>query len=219
MQNNKNDNDPKPPAQPARSIMLLLSFLSLAYIAGCDTAPIEYRALTAPRAETPSINPPVSIRVRNWLGGASGREGSCAHASTVNMLHWQNEFDLARIWRSKYSGGEYASRLRERLDREGVKYAYTEQANLALLDYAHETRRGAVIWWKPSHACTFCGWVEINGRTHAVVLDNNFPERFEYTEKSQFHRLWASYGGFGLTVLGDPPSPPPFRSYEPIPMF
>jgi hypothetical protein len=219
MQNNKNDNDPKPPAQPARSIMLLLSFLSLAYIAGCDTAPIEYRALTAPRAETPSINPPVSIRVRNWLGGASGREGSCAHASTVNMLHWQNEFDLARIWRSKYSGGEYASRLRERLDREGVKYAFTEQANLALLDYAHETRRGAVIWWKPSHACTFCGWVEINGRTHAVVLDNNFPERFEYTEKSQFHRLWASYGGFGLTVLGDPPSPPPFRSYEPIPMF
>jgi len=217
MQDNTKDNDPKPPAQKFRVVALVLCCFGIA--AGCDTAPLEYRALAAPKAETPSINPPVSIRVRNWLGGASGREGSCAHASTVNMLHWLNEFDLARTWRSKYSGGEYASRLRERLDREGVQYAYTEQANLALLDYAHETRRGAVIWWKPSHACTFCGWVEINGRTHAVILDNNFPERFEYTEKSQFHRLWASYGGFGLTVLGDPPSPPPFRSYEPVTLF
>jgi hypothetical protein len=219
MQNQNTDNDPKPPAHKFRVVALVLCCLGIGAALGCDTSSIEYRALAAPKAETPSINPPPSIRVRNWLGGPSGREGSCAHASTVNMLHWLNEFDLARTWRSKYSGGEYASRLRQRLDAEGVKYAYTEQANLALLDYAHETRRGAVIWWKPSHACTFCGWVEINGRTYAVVLDNNFPERFEYTEKNQFHRLWASYGGFGLTVLADPPSPPPFRSYEPVTLF
>lgn len=211
--------DDTKPDRPFRVVALLLCCLGLGLSIGCDTAPLEYRALAAPRAEAPSINPPVSIRVRNWLGGTSGREGSCAHASTVNMLHWLNEFELARKWRSKYSGGEYASRLRSRLDTEGVKYAYTEQANLALLDFAHETRRGAVIWWKPSHACTFCGWVEINGRIYAVVLDNNFPDRFEYTEKNQFHRLWASYGGFGLTVLSDPPSSPPFRSYEPVTLF
>jgi hypothetical protein len=219
MQTDKdNHDDTQPPSRPFRVVALLLCCLGVGLVLGCD-APLEYRALAAPKAETPSINPPVSIRVRNWLGGTSGREGSCAHASTLNMLHWQNEFELARIWRSKYSGGEYASRLRERLDREGVRYAYTEQANLALLDYAHETRRGAVIWWKPSHACTFCGWVEIDGKIHAVILDNNFPERFEYTEKNRFHRLWASYGGFGLTILGDPPSPPPFRAYEPVTLF
>lgn len=202
-----------------RGHSFLIALMWTVAFCGCDSPSVEYRAIPAPAAETPSINPPLSVRVRNWLGGATGREGSCAHASLVNMLHWQNEFRLANFWRSNYSGGEYASRLRERLDRANVPYAFTEQANIALLDYAHESRRGAVIWWKPSHACTFCGWIERGGKQYAVVLDNNYPERYEYTERSQFHRLWANYGGFGLTVLRDPPSPPPFRSYEPVSLF
>ncbi len=171
------------------------------------------------RPRLPRLIHPYQSECVTGSGGATGREGSCAHASTVNMLHWQNEFDLARTWRSKYSGGEYASRLRERLDREGSNNAYTEQANLALLDYAHETRRGGCHLVEALARMHLCGWVEINGRTHAVVLDNNFPERFEYTKKSISHdsgELWRLYG---LTVLGDPPSPPPFRSYEPVQLF
>ena len=188
----------------------------MALFCGCENSNLEYRVIQPPTAETPSINPPKSVRVRNWLGGATGREGSCAHASLVNMLHWQNQFAIANMWRSKYSGGEYASRLRQRLDNAHVPYAFTEKANIALLDYAHESRRGALIWWKPAHCCTFCGWVERSGRQYAVVLDNNYPDRYEFTDRHQFHKLWASYGGFGLTVLRDPPSPPPFRSYEPL---
>lgn len=200
-----------------RPMLGLLAMLCSLTAIGCvEDGPQNYRALPAPAPESPVVNPPLNVRQSNWLGGATGREGSCAHASLVSMLNWQNEFDLARKWKQTYSGGEYASRMRERLDREGVKYAYTEQANLALLDFAHSTRRGALLWWKPAHCCTFVGWVEANGKTYAVILDNNSVAKYEYTERNQFHRLWASYGGFALTVLGDPPSPPPYRSYERI---
>jgi hypothetical protein len=193
----------------AASLCLLL------FVAGCEEQ--QYRLLQKPKPESPPINPPLQVRQTNWLGGPAGREGSCAHASLVSMLHWQNQFKLASIWKQKYGGGEYASRIRQRLDSENVPYAFTENANLALLDYAHSTRRGAILWWKPSHCCTFLGWVQgSDGKTYAAILDNNSVSKFEYTEKSQFHRLWASYGGFALTVLGDPPSPPIYQAYESI---
>jgi hypothetical protein len=132
------------------------------------------------------------------------------------MMRWQNQFAKSEEMWTSYSGGEYSSRLRSRLDAHQIKYAFTEAGNLALLDFAHDTRRGALLWWKPSHCCTFCGWVEVDGKTYAVILDNNRVDQYELTERSQFHRLWAGYGGFALTVLGDPPAPPPYRSFARI---
>lgn len=199
-----------------RLLLVLFAFLLLSSSGCVEDGPENYRALPAPQIETPAVNPPLAIRQKNWLGGPGAREGSCAHASLISMLHWQNQFQLAQRWKATYGGGEYASRMRQRLDGFGVKYAYTENANLALLDYAHETRRGALLWWKTAHCCTFVGWVEVNGQTYAAILDNNSVEHYELTERSEFHRRWASYGGFALCVLGDPPSPPPFRSYERI---
>lgn len=195
--------------------MRTLALLCFATLVGCDNAAPNYRLLSAPPAESPVVNPHLSIRKTNWLGGPSGREGSCVHASLSSLLHWQNEFELARDWRASYSGGEYSDRLRRRLDAAGVRYAYTENTNLELLDFAHATRRGAILWWKPAHCCTFVGWTTgSDGRVYATILDNNSVNKYEYTEKSQFHRLWASYGGFALTPLFDPPSPPIWLSYE-----
>lgn len=184
---------------------------------GCDSNH-TYRPLPAPVAETPAVNPALAIRKSNWLGGPSRNEGSCVHASLSSMLHWQNQFELAQSWRSRYGGGEYRNRLRQRLDEAGIKYTFTEQSNLGLLDFAHSTRRGALLWWKPSHCCTFCGWVHAadSAITYAVILDNNNVSRYELVEKSQFHRLWAGYGGFALTTLFDPASPMPYLSYERI---
>ena len=54
------------------------------------------------------------------------------------------------------------------------------------------------------------------GTTIAAILDNNYPGRFELTPREQFIRLWAGYGGFALTVLNDPSSSLPYRSYEVI---
>jgi hypothetical protein len=61
------------------------------------------------------------------------------------------------------------------------------------------------------------GYVKRDNKTFAVILDNNNPGQWELTERSQFLRLWASYGGFGLSVLGDPASPIPYLSYEAVP--
>lgn len=186
---------------------LLLLFL----VGGCSTP--SYRPLPGPDApETPSINPPLDIRQANWT---SNNQGSCVHASLSSMLHWQNHFDLAKWWRSQYGGGEYSDQLRRRLDAAKVPYAFTERANLQLLDDAHAARRGALMWWKPYHCCLFCGWVKgSDGRVYAAILDNNRVQSYEFVERGQFHKDWAGYGGFALMVLFDPPSLPPWKSYE-----
>ena len=197
-----------------RIALILLACFALC-VPGCAGPTIAtYRALQAPPAEVPVVNPDISLRQQNWLGPQ--REGSCAHASLFSLFNWTNHPEMKARWKTAYGGdGEYASRMRSRLDEQNIPYAFTERANLTLLDYAHSTRRGAILWWKPSHCCTFCGWVQLaDGKTYAVILDNNSVGKYELTEKSQFHRAWASYGGFALCVLWDPPSPPLYRSYE-----
>ena len=193
-------------------VTVILLWLLLAV--GCAPAP-SYVALPAPRAETPAINPPLPLRQKNWLSQA--HEGSCVHASLSSMLHWQNKIELAKWWRSQYSGGEWTDQLRRRLDAAKIPYAYTERANLQLLDDAHNARRGALLWWKPSHCCTFVGWAKgTDGKVYACILDNNQTDRYEFVERSQFHKAWAGYGGFALTTLYDPPSPPVFQSYKAV---
>ncbi len=195
-----------------RSIVLLL----LLCVCGCDLvtdSPSNYRALPAPAAEHPVVNPDIAYRQENWRGPKG--QGSCVHASLTNMLRWQNQFQLAADWQKEYKGdGEYDTRLRERLDEQNIPYAFTVKSDLQVLDFAHNTRRGALLWWKPNHCCTFCGWVQSNGKVYGVILDNNNVRQYEFVERSQLHRLWAGYGGFALVTLYDPPSPPIYRSYE-----
>lgn len=207
------EDDDSPTDNQSPLAPLLLAAM-LATLAGCEVLEPQYRRLPAPAPEAPVVNPHPSIRQSNWLG--PNREGSCAHASLVNLLRWTGDEQLGEQWKRRYGGdGEYASRIRNRCEEMGIPFAYTEKANLALLDFAHATRRGAILWWKPSHCCTFCGWVKLaDGRTYAVILDNNSVSQYELTERSQFHKLWAGYGGFALTPLLDPPSPPVYRSYE-----
>ncbi len=98
------------------------------------------------------------------------------HASMVNHMRWLNQFALADAWWKTYHDGEYASRLMQRLDAANIPYVFTERADPRFLDWCTETRRGAILWWKPSHCCTFCGWTtQADGKTYAVILDNNRP--------------------------------------------
>lgn len=198
---------------PGTRFAILLS-IALATLLGCDQ-PIMYRSIEAPKPEAPSVNVPFSARQKNWE--SKDREGSCVHASLSSMLHWQNQFALAAWWRSQYSGGEWSDQLRRRLEAAKIPFAYTEKANMQLLDDAHRTRRGALLWWKPNHCCTFVGWSKgQDGKVYAAILDNNATQRFEYIERSQFHKAWAGFGGFALMTLFDPPSPPIWQSYKPV---
>lgn len=185
----------------------------LLLVAGCNTV-TRVRALPEPPAEQPAANLPANLHQRNWTGPLN--QGSCVHASMVNHLRWLNRFELADRWRATYSDGEYDSRLRRRLDANNIDYAFTLKADPRFLDWATATRRGAILWWKPSHCCTFAGFVVRDGKQYAAILDNNYPGRFELTPREQFVRLWAGYGGFALTVLNDPTTSLPYRSYEVI---
>ncbi|WP_419187809.1 hypothetical protein [Stieleria bergensis] len=173
---------------------------------------MQVRRLPAPPPEQPIANLPRELHQCNWTGRLN--QGSCVHASLVNHLRWLNEYELGERWRATYSDGEWDTRLRSRLDAAGIDYSYTIKADPRFLDWATATRRGAILWWKPAHCCTFVGWVEREGRQYAAILDNNYPGRFELTPREQFVRLWAGYGGFALTVLEDPASSLPYRSYE-----
>lgn len=195
---------------------LTLTVLSIVIllVGGCIDAPVLVRPLPTPTAEQPPANLPSALHQRNWIGPK--KQGSCVHASIVNHLRWLNQLELAARWRATYSDGEWDTRLRDRLDAADIDYSYTLKSDPRFLDWASQTRRGAILWWKPGHCCTFMGWIERDGQQFAVILDNNYPGRFELTPRQQFVRLWAGYGGFALTVLEDPASSLTYRSYEPI---
>lgn len=202
-------------------VAVLLAILAFS---GCETPSIRVRPLPAPALEQPPANLPAELRQRNWtkrvLNEATGRyeeQGSCVYASLTSHLRWLHQWDVAERLKSRYGGGEYDSRLRSNLDNEGIDYDFTRRADPRFLDWASRTRRGAILWWKPSHCCTFMGWAtDTNGRQYATILDNNYPEKFEFHEREQFCRLWAGYGGFALACVNDPVNPIPWKSYERI---
>lgn len=196
-----------------RSVVMFALILSvLLFSVGCDIAPQNARALPAPAIEQPPANIPAALHQKNWTGKLG--QGSCVHASLTSHFRWLNMYEMGERWRATYSDGEYDSRLRQRLDAAGVDYVFTLKADPRFLDWASETRRGAILWWKPSHCCTFVGFVEENGQQFAAILDNNRIGQFELTPREQFVRLWAGYGGFALSVDEPPASSLPYRSYE-----
>ncbi len=204
------------------------SVLFLIVLAGCSVDSQRAYPLPEPAPETPVCNLPKLLHQRNKLGPLG--QGSCVHASLVNHLRWLNQFELAQRWWLTYGDGEYASRLMQRLDAAGMKnkYYFTEKSDPRFLDWCTRNRTGAILWWKPSHCCTFEGFamgedILANDRgakdvqpgvQYACILDNNYPGRFEYTERAQFVRLWASYGGFALCILDAPATSIPYLSYE-----
>ncbi|MFO0939847.1 MAG: hypothetical protein U0930_03690 [Pirellulales bacterium] len=199
-----------------RWFVAMILFVTL-IVSGCDEAPIRVQPLPVPPAEVPPVNLPVAMRQHNWTrtNARGEEEGSCVFASLISHVRWQNRPKLSEYIRANFGGGEYDSRLRQKLDNIGVYYDYTVRADPRFLDWASETRRGAILWWKPYHCCTFFGWARgADGRQYATICDNNHPQQLEFVERSTFARLWAGYGGFALTCLDDPANCIPWRSYQ-----
>lgn len=195
------------------AVALLLAIIGV----GCEEAPIRVQPLPAPAAESPPANPPVQLRQHNWTrtNERGQEEGSCCFASLITHARWVNRPKLADYIRANFGGGEYDSRLRSKLDSLGVNYDYTVRADPRFLDWASQTRRGSILWWKPYHCCTFLGWARGNDdRQYAVICDNNHPSQLEFVERSSFCRLWAGYGGFSLALTDDAANCIPWRSYQ-----
>ena len=203
-----------------RKLALLLAVLLPIFgsSVGCDQRSLVAVPLPPQVADTPTCNIPPPLRQKNWLGPKG--QGSCVYASLTSHARWLNLFRIADLiagprgdGHGKYGDGEFETRLMENLDREGIDHAETRKADPRFLDWCDKERRGAIMWWKPYHCCLFVGWVEHNGRQYAAILDNNRTEDFELTEREQFIRLWAGYGGFALCIMSDPATSVPYPSY------
>ena len=155
-----------------------------------------------PNRERPIVNLPEQLRQQNWRGPSG--QGSCVHASWIMLLRWQGQHAYADYWRKKYGDGEYYDRMASRLDAEGIKWAGTVgKTDVAFLEWAHRTRRGAIVTWSPRHVVCIVHFDD----KWAGILDNNQIDRIKWIPRDQFVREWSNRGSWAMTPIYTPPPP------------
>lgn len=150
--------------------------------------------------EQPTVNIPKGDRESNWGGG------SCVHASVVMLFRWQGRPAMAQHWRETYGGGESARGLHSKMNREGIRYAYTTNADVKFIEWALKTHRGAAVTWM--------GGVHMVCLVHlddkrAGILDNNSIGRVKWMPRTQFLAEWRASDGWATAVLYTPSAPLP----------
>ena len=192
---------------------LFVIALLLAAVAGCDgielrldNEPVDDHPAPSTPIEYPTVNLPVALRQANWRGNEG--EGSCVHASMISLLRWQGRHAMADYWRRTYGNGEWAAGLADKLDREGVRFAYTVGRNdVGFLEWACSTRRG-------------CGVTVLGGRhmiclVHldekwAGILDNNDPRQIKWVSRKTFLAEWFNSNSWATTPVYSPAPPLPY---------
>ena len=91
----------------------------------------QIEQIKALKEQSVKIDP--DYRTVNW-----GREGSCAWASLVNLLHWQGQHAKAEYVRAHYSEGAGPQQLYPAMDRLGIPYASCAEAR----EFVRVRRRG-----------------------------------------------------------------------------
>ena len=184
-------------------LLLCLVAITLAAIA-IDADLNGYAKVYPP--ELPIVNPPVTLRQRNWVLG-SRENGSCMWASTITLLRWQEQYALADRLRRTRGGGELPSQFAKRLNTAGVKHVAHSAGSAAFLEWACLTRHGAVIviGGKGDHA------VNVVHMDESVVylLDNNQPREYQVVPRDEFLRNWKKAGGWAFVPLYNPAAPLP----------
>ncbi|GAB5404316.1 MAG: hypothetical protein Aurels2KO_25470 [Aureliella sp.] len=191
--------------------VFLFCFLPLL---GCTPDVPRVVSVQPPAAEIPTVNLPESLRQKNWVSRTNG-QGSCVHASSVAHFNWQGRYKIAEGWKRRYSGGETAYSILNKWIDNRIPFTYTDSGDPAFLQWATDTRRGAIIWYYPSHCVTFCGFAVVDGRDYAYILDNNRINRFIAVDKSEFIRNWRGFGGFAATAVFTAAGPLPWPAYVP----
>jgi hypothetical protein len=174
-----------------------LAYSDAAYVNSPGTCYGDY-----PWTGVPPVDLPYELRMKNYSGG------SCVHASTEMIMRWQGMEDLAAWWRETYHGGESSGGLINKCEKAGLRFAYTTEGDVGFLDWCSRTKRGATIFYKPSHSICFFGWTE-DGR-QAILLDNNHIKEHEYVDRETFISKWKGFGGFALTPVYSPAPPRPW---------
>lgn len=152
------------------------------------------------RSAVPYSDLPMEFRVNNYAGG------SCVFASVATGLHWTGQHEMAEWLLDTYSGGEYASRLHDRLDKAGFKFSYTQSRGAdgwAFLRKCVALRLCPAINIPDGHMQTLVGMDAQN----VYVLNNNSTHKVDTYTHSEFARSWT---GWAVVVIGTPPPPEPY---------
>ena len=192
-----------------RLLGVLVSVVIVVAVAGCDVATIgtnpgRNHSISPIRSERPTVNLPLVLRQSNWHG--SRGEGSCVHAAMISLFRWQGQMNKANYWRRAYGNGEWPDNLAVKLDREGVRYAYTESGDVKFLEWAIRTRRGCGI--------TVMGGAHMVALVHlddkwAAILDNNNVSKFIWVPRATLIAEWKASYGWAVTPVYTPAAPLP----------
>ena len=187
--------------------------LLLIVVAGCDgielrldNEPVDDRPVPTTPTEYPTVNLPVALREANWRGNEG--EGSCVHASMISLFRWQGRNATADRWRRTYGNGEWAAGLADKMDREGVRFAYTVGRNdMGFLEWACRTRRGAGVTVLGGRHMVCLVHL---GETHAGLLDNNSVTRIKWVPRRTFLAEWRNSNSWGVCPVYAPAPPLPY---------
>ena len=190
---------------------ILFALVLLLFSAGCDLElRIDLGQLNGLRLtpvineERPTVNLPEVLRQENWRG--SKGEGSCVWASTISLLRWQGR-DRAADWiRRNYGNGEWPEHWAALADKAGLRYAMTTDGDVQFLEWACRTRRGAAVTVMGGAHCV--NLVHLDDKW-ACLLDNNFPDKFQWVPRETLLAEWKASHGWGLTVVYTPCPPLP----------
>lgn len=190
---------------------LIVGFLLLSLMVGCDSQNQNAMTYPAPKKEYPTANLPRKLWQPNWTN-----TGSCVFAATCDILRWQGQFKKAKRIRNNYGGGATLGRICSVLDHEKVRYAYTNRPDVAFLERACETRRGCIVTinvGKGSYHYTtadmgyHCVALVHLDDEWAGIIDNNIHDRVVWMKREKFLSYWRASPGWALAPVYTPTSP------------
>lgn len=165
---------------------------------------------------TLSIDLPQSEHLKN-KGGRDGA-GLCVFTSIDHASRWQNETDLIgfRDFMTKYPGGGYPEKVDAYIKKKApdgqVDYIQSTTADVKLLELALKTGRMVCITYgySPRYGENIYHMVNLVylDDKWGVVLDNNFPDTYEWVPRDELLRRWKIQDGGWQVILLNPPPPP-----------
>jgi hypothetical protein len=180
----------------------------------------------APDGTPVQVDLPPDLRMHN-TGGRDGA-GLCVFTSMNHAAIWQDVESLKDFqkWMKSKPGGGYpekvAAMITQKCKELGVvepKYVQVEGNDLEPIRVALKTGRMSCITYSFSPSGRYGGQRiahmvncvhDVNG--YFGILDNNYPEKIEWLDESEFKKSYGGGGGGWTIILLDAGPPPPPRN-------
>ena len=207
--------------QLALALRLLLVVLSLLSTSGGHAAPSSEAAVVDGPVHNGvelAIDLPGSQHVKNIAAPADGA-GLCVFASLDMAARWHHVTPMIDLLHKIQEGGGWPEKVDKVLKSvaPATHYEQYEWHDPAILDAAIARR---------SPPCVTYGYGERYGQGQTIahmvillhiddhlacVLDNNFPQTYEWMSRAEFLRRWVhpSGKGWAVVLLESPPPPIP----------